>query len=195
MFAALDTFSFVMIFPFLETLFGAVPSTSSAPASRSAGCWSNTIGRLMPAGAEPMQAITVLSIAVFAVFMLKNVFDYLQQVLVPCCWSSRSRATCATRSTSTCWSWTCASTAGRGRPDHQPPDQRHDLLRTLVTKNIATFVTSVLQVMFAVTCCVFISWQLTLLALVVMPLTFVIWRRLLAPLRRGDRRVLDWAAR
>jgi ABC-type bacteriocin/lantibiotic exporter with double-glycine peptidase domain len=49
----------------------------------------------------------------------------------------------------------------------------------------------VLQILLAVRFLVLISWQLTLLALVVMPLTFVIWRKLLAPLRRGDRRVLE----
>ena len=66
-----------------------------------------------------------------------------------------------------------------------------DLLRTMVTKNISTFVTSVLQVIISIWVLLEISWQLTLLALVVMPMTFAIWRRLLAPLRRGDRRVLE----
>jgi subfamily B ATP-binding cassette protein MsbA len=66
-----------------------------------------------------------------------------------------------------------------------------DLLRTLVTKNISMFATSVLQVVISIVFLVLISWELTLLALVVMPLSFVAWRKLLAPLRRGDRRVLD----
>jgi ATP-binding cassette, subfamily B, bacterial MsbA len=138
-----------------------------------------------------MQAITVLSISVFAVFMLKNVFDYLQQVLVVLLEQSITRDLRVqvyehlleldlrfygrTRSGQIITRLTSDT----------------DLLRTLVTKNLATFVTSVLQVITAVTVLVFISWQLTLLALVVIPLTFVIWRRLLAPLRRGDRRVLE----
>ena len=61
----------------------------------------------------------------------------------------------------------------------------------MVTKNISTFVTSVLQVLISIWVLLEISWQLTLLALVVMPMTFAIWRRLLAPLRRGDRKVLE----
>jgi ATP-binding cassette, subfamily B, bacterial MsbA len=191
MFAALDTFSFVMIFPFLETLFrgGAVDLYG-------AGRWiglllDQTIGRLLPADADPMQAITVLSISVFAVFMLKNVFDYLQQVLVVLLEQSITRDLRVQ-----VYEHLLELDLrfyGRTRSGQIITRLTSDteLLRTLVTKNLATFVTSVLQVITAVTVLVFISWQLTLLALVVIPLTFVIWRRLLAPLRRGDRRVLE----
>jgi ATP-binding cassette, subfamily B, bacterial MsbA len=191
MFAALDTFSFVMIFPFLETLFrgGAV---NLYGAGREIG-WvlQQTIGRVLPADADPMQAITVLSVSVFVVFMLKNVFDYLQQVLVVVLEQSITRDLRVqvyehlleldlrfygkTRS---------GQIINRLTSDTE-------LLRTLVTKNLATFVTSVLQIVAALVALVLISWRLALLALVVIPLTFGIWRKLLAPLRRGDRRVLE----
>jgi ATP-binding cassette, subfamily B, bacterial MsbA len=191
MFAALDTFSFVMIFPFLETLFrgGAV---NLYGAGREIG-WvlEQTIGRLLVPDAEPMQAITALSIAVFAVFMLKNVFDYLQQYLVVLLEQSVTRDLRVQ-----VYEHLLELDLrfyGRTRAGQIINRLTSDteLLRTLMTKNLSSFVTSSLQILIAVIALLLISWQLTLLALVVIPLTFVIWRRLLAPLRRGDRRVLE----
>jgi ATP-binding cassette, subfamily B, bacterial MsbA len=190
-FAALDTFSFVMIFPFLETLFrgGAV---NLYGAGREIG-WvlENTIGRLLPEAAEPMEAITALSIAVFVVFMLKNVFDYLQQYLVVQLEQSVTRDL-----RTTVYDHLLELDLrfyGRTRAGQiiNRLTSDTDLLRTLVTKNLSTFVTSVLQIVVAIIALVLISWRLTLLALVVIPLTFGIWQRLLTPLRRGDRRVLE----
>ena len=68
-----------------------------------------------------------------------------------------------------------------------------DQLRTLVTRNIAKFTTSIFEILVTVAFMVAISWQLTLIALVVLPAMFVVWLPLLRKLRRGDRRVLDLA--
>jgi ATP-binding cassette, subfamily B, bacterial MsbA len=191
MFAVLDTFSFVMIFPFLETLFrgGAV---NLYGAGREIG-WllEQTIGRLLPDEAEPMQAITVLSVAVFVVFMLKNVFDYMQQYLVVLLEQSVTRNLRVQ-----VYEHLLELDLrfyGRTRAGQIINRLTSDteLLRMLLTKNLATFVTSCLQIIAAVIALLLISWRLTLLALVVIPLTFAIWQRLLAPLRRGDRRVLE----
>jgi ATP-binding cassette, subfamily B, bacterial MsbA len=191
MFAVLDTFSFVMIFPFLETLFRG-GEVNLYGAGREIG-WllDQTIGRLLVPGATPMQAITALSIAVFAVFMLKNVFDYLQQYLVVLLEQSVTRDLRVQ-----VYEHLLELDLrfyGRTRAGQIINRLTSDteLLRTLLTKNLSSFVTSSLQIMAAVVALVLISWRLTLLALVVIPLTFVIWRRLLAPLRRGDRRVLE----
>jgi ATP-binding cassette, subfamily B, bacterial MsbA len=191
MFAALDTFSFVMIFPFLETLFRG-GTVNLYGAGREIG-WllEQTIGRMLPADADPVQAITVLSIAVFAVFMLKNVFDYLQQYLVVLLEQSVTR-----NMRVQVYEHLLELDLrfyGRTRAGQIINRLTSDteLLRTLLTKNLATLVTSSLQIVAAVVALVLISLRLTLLALVVIPLTFVIWRRLLAPLRRGDRRVLE----
>lgn len=190
-FAALDTFSFVMIAPFLDSMF-AGQAIDMYGAGRYIG-WllENTLGRIMPAGAAPMEALTVLSIAIFAVFMLKNVFDYIHNYLVVVLEQSVTRDL-----RNRVYSHMLELDLrfyGRTRAGQiiNRLTSDTDLLRTLVTRNIANFVTSSLQVMVAVVVLVFISLRLTLLALVVMPLTFVIWRRLLAPLRRGDRRILE----
>jgi ATP-binding cassette, subfamily B, bacterial MsbA len=191
MFATLDTFSFVMISPFIGTLFrgGAIDFFGAGP--QIGWLLDNTIGRFIPAGADPLQVLTTLSIAVFIVFMLKNVFDYLQHYLVAMLEQSVTRDL-----RNQVYEHVLQLDLrfyGRTRVGQilNRLTSDTDLLRTLVTKNIASFVTSVLQIMVALYFLIATSWRLTLLALVVMPLTFVIWRRLLSPLRRGDRRILE----
>jgi ATP-binding cassette, subfamily B, bacterial MsbA len=190
-FAALDTFSFVMIAPFLGTLFGT-EGVDMLGAGRQIG-WllEHTIGRVIPADATPMQAITVLSLAVFVVFMLKNVFDYLQHYLVAVLEQSVTRD--LRNEVYEHMLELDLRFYGRTRAGQILNRLTSDteLVRTLVTKNLASLFTSALQILVAAAALLAISWRLTLLALVVMPLTFGIWRKLLAPLRRGDRRVLE----
>jgi subfamily B ATP-binding cassette protein MsbA len=191
MFAALDTFSFVMIAPFVGTLFrgGEIDFLGAGP--QIGWLLENTIGRLIPGDADPMHALTVLSVTVFAVFMLKNVFDYLRHYLVAMLEQSVTRDL-----RNQVYEHALELDLrfyGRTRTGQimNRLTSDTDLLRSLLTNNIAMFITSVLQVIIAVGVLLATSWRLTLLALVVMPLTFVIWRRLLEPLRRGDRRVLE----
>src|SRR5690606_8335468 len=75
MFAALDTFSFVMVFPFLQALFEGGAVELDGAGERIEALLENTIGRLLVPGADPMQAITALCIAIAIVFLFKNVFD------------------------------------------------------------------------------------------------------------------------
>jgi subfamily B ATP-binding cassette protein MsbA len=191
MFAALDTFSFVMVFPFLDALFLGNEVNLYGAGETIGRLLESTIGRLLVPGADPMQAITALCIAIAVVFMLKNVFDYLRQYLVVQLEQSVTRD--LRNSVYTHMLELDLRFYNRTRAGQiiNRLTSDTDLLRTLVTKNVSTFVTSVLQVAISIVILVLISWQLTLLALVVMPLTFVAWRKLLAPLRRGDRRVLD----
>jgi ATP-binding cassette, subfamily B, bacterial MsbA len=191
MFATLDTFSFVMISPFIGTLFrgGAIDFFGAGP--QIGWLLDNTIGRAIAPDADPMQVLTTLSIAVFVVFMLKNVFDYLQHYLVAMLEQSVTRDL-----RNQVYEHVLQLDLrfyGRTRVGQilNRLTSDTDLLRTLVTKNISSFVTSVLQIVVALYFLIATSWRLTLLALVVMPLTFVIWRRLLSPLRRGDRRILE----
>lgn len=191
LFAALDTFSFVMIFPFLETLFGGGRVDFHGAGREIGWVLERTLGRIMPADADPMGAVTVLSIAVFVVFMLKNVFDYLQHYLIAVLEQSVTRS--MRNEVYAHLLELDLRFYGRTRAGQILNRITSDieLLRTLLTKNLASFVTSSLQILAATITLLLISARLTLLALVVMPLTFVIWRRLLRPLRRGDRRVLE----
>ena len=191
MFAALDTFSFVMVFPFLDALFLGGSVQMEGAGEQIEWLLENTIGRLLVADADPMQAITALCIAIAVVFMLKNVFDYLKQYLVVQLEQSVTRDLRNLVYTHLLELDLRFYNRTRAGQIINRLTSDIDLLRTMVTRNMSTFITSVLQIVIAIWVLVQISWQLTLLALVVMPLTFGMWRRLLAPLRRGDRRVLE----
>ena len=191
MFAALDTFSFVMVFPFLQALFEGGAVELDGAGERIEALLENTIGRLLVPGADPMQAITALCIAIAIVFLFKNVFDYLRQYLVVRLEQSVTRDLRNIVYSHLLELDLRFYNRTRAGQIINRLTSDTDLLRTMVTKNISTFVTSVLQVLISIWVLLEISWQLTLLALVVMPMTFAIWRRLLAPLRRGDRKVLE----
>jgi subfamily B ATP-binding cassette protein MsbA len=191
MFAALDTFSFVMVFPFLDALFLGNAVDLYGAGETIGRLLDHTIGRLLVPGADPLQAITALCIAIAVVFMLKNVFDYLRQYLVVQLEQSVTRDLRNLVYTHMLELDLRFYNRTRAGQIINRLTSDTDLLRTLVTKNISMFATSVLQVVISIVILVLISWELTLLALVVMPLSFVAWRKLLAPLRRGDRRVLD----
>jgi ATP-binding cassette, subfamily B, bacterial MsbA len=191
MFATLDTFSFVMISPFIGTLFRGGDVNFFGAGEQIGWLLDNTIGRVIRPDAEPMETLTVLSIAVFVVFMLKNVFDYLRHYLVA---MLEQRVTRDLRNEVYEHALELdLRFYGRTRTGQiiNRLTSDTDLLRTLLTNNIATFITSVLQIIVTLYFLLATSWRLTLLALVVMPMTFGIWRKLLAPLRRGDRRVLE----
>jgi subfamily B ATP-binding cassette protein MsbA len=191
MFAVLDAFSFIMVFPFLDALFLGNAVNLYGAGETIGRLLENTIGRLLVPGADPMQAITALCIAIAVVFMLKNVFDYLRQYLVVQLEQSVTRDLRNLVYTHMLELDLRFYNRTRAGQIINRLTSDTDLLRTLVTKNISMFATSVLQVVISIVFLVLISWELTLLALVVMPLSFVAWRKLLAPLRRGDRRVLD----
>jgi ATP-binding cassette, subfamily B, bacterial MsbA len=190
-FAALDTFSFIMIFPFLDMLFGGGRLDFFGAGPRIGWLLDRTIGRLLSAGADPMEAITALSISVLVVFMLKNVFDYLQQYFIVVLEQSVTRG--MRNEVYAHLVELDLRFYGRMRSGQiiNRLTSDTDLLRGLLTRNLGKFATSVLQIAFAVAVLLATSARLTLLALLVMPLMLVFWRALLRPLRRGDRRVLE----
>lgn len=193
-FAALDAFSIVMLIPFLGTLFGAAVGFDVAGGSSELR-WllDNTVGRVVAEGSTAQEALGAVVLFILGVFLVKNVFDFFQNYLVVRLEQAVTRDMRV------------------GVYDHLLElDLRFfgktragqiitrltvdiDQLRTLVTRNIAKFATSVLQIVITAWAMVAISWRLTLLALVVLPAMGGIWQRLLKRLRRGDRRVRDLA--
>ncbi|MGH7446918.1 MAG: ABC transporter transmembrane domain-containing protein, partial [Longimicrobiales bacterium] len=145
MFAALDTFSFVMIFPFLDALFLGSSVNLHGAGERIGRLLDATIGRMLQEGADPMQAITVLCIAIAIVFLLKNVFDYFRQYLVVRLEQSVTRDLRNVVYAHLLELDLRFYNRTRAGQIINRLTSDTDLLRTLVTKNISTFVTSVLQ--------------------------------------------------
>jgi subfamily B ATP-binding cassette protein MsbA len=67
-------------------------------------------------------------------------------------------------------------------------------LRTLVAKELGKAVSSVFEFMAVLAAALVISWQLTVAAFLVVPLTMGVWGPLVRKLKKYDRRVLDSAA-
>jgi subfamily B ATP-binding cassette protein MsbA len=193
-FAVFDAFSFVMIIPFLEALTsatgGAVPTGAAAtPINGMDALIEGTIGRLVDLS-QPAQSLPYLIGFIFAVFMLKNVFDYLQTVLVV-----RLEQGVTRDIRNQVYDHVLELDFrffGRTRAGQIISRLTGDieLLRTMVTKNIAKFATSVLQIVAMLIAMILISVKLTAVAALVLPVMFGIWRRLLVRLRRGDHRIL-----
>ncbi len=186
-FAAFDAFSFVMIVPFLRALTG---DTGSGAISGMDRLLHATVGRIIDLTLPPARILPVIVVFMFVVFLIKNVFDYLQTVLVVRLEQSvmrdlRNRVYDHLLELDLRF-------FGRTKAGQIIARLTGDIeqLRTLVTRNVATLVTSVLQISLALTLMLLVSVRLTLAAAVVLPAMFGIWKGLLARLRRGDHRIL-----
>jgi subfamily B ATP-binding cassette protein MsbA len=126
----------------------------------------------------------------FAVFLIKNVFDFLQQYLVV----RLEQAVTRDLRNQVYRHVLDLDLRFFGRTKAGQVIARLtgdvELLRNLVTKNVAKFVTSVLQVAFFAGLMLLTSFKLALVGLVVMPAMFGVWRRMVRRLKRGDRRIL-----
>jgi subfamily B ATP-binding cassette protein MsbA len=189
-FAAFDAFSFVMVIPFLEALTEGVPGPAGAAINGMDRLLEQTIGRIIDFSRPPRETLGALVLLMFLVFMIKNVFDYLKTILVV-----RLEQAVTRDIRNRVYNHILALDLrffGRTRAGQIISRLTGDieLLRTMVTKNVAAFVTSVLQILAAAAMMMLISVKLTVAAVLVLPAMFGIWRRLLVRLRRGDHGIL-----
>ena len=193
LFAATDAFSLVTLIPFLNSLFGAEPTSIAASNESLAWLLDNTVGHFVSDTAEPQQALISIILFMLGVFFVKNILDWAQQVLVV-----RLEQKVTRDMRNEVYDHLVDLDLrffGHTRAGQVITRLTSDVdrLRTLVTRNIAKFTTSIFEIVLTVVVMITISWQLTLIALVALPAMFGIWLPLLRRLRRGDRRVLDLA--
>ncbi len=192
-FAALDAFSLLMLIPFLKALFQDAPLELSGNDQAIEWLLDRTLGLFMPQDAPPQEMLVAIILFILGVFLLKNIFDFLQQYLVV-----RLEQAVTRDLRNQVYSHLLDLDMrffGRTRVGQIISRLTSDVdqLRSLVTKNLAKFATSVLQVIASVGVLVSISLELTIIALVVLPGMFGIWGRIRKRLQRGDRRVLNLA--
>ncbi|MBI4539837.1 MAG: ABC transporter ATP-binding protein [Gemmatimonadetes bacterium] len=192
-FAALDTFSLVMLIPFLRTLFGGAPLGAGAGQEALEAVIRRTLGLFVDLDASPDRVLVGIIVFILAVFALKNLFDFVQGYLVVRIEQAVTRD------------------LRNGLYDHlldldlafftrtkvgqivSRLTTDVDQLRTLVTRHITKVLASAFQILATTATLVAISLRLTMVAFVVLPAMFAIWGRMLRKLRSGDRRVLDLA--
>ena len=219
-FAALDAFSLALLIPFLQTLFADIDGQEAAggagggqeaeglagvqepelPADEMAGgsdllgaLLDGTLGRFVDMSAPPDQAIQGIIIFLLGVFLVKNVFDFFRNYLVA--WIEQAVTRDLRNEVYDHLVDLDLAFFGRTRVGQIISRLTHDVeqLRTLVTKELARILSSVFELLAAVTIMVLISWKLTLAAFIVLPGVFAIWGPLLRRVRRGDRTILNLA--
>ncbi|HEX6750536.1 MAG TPA: ABC transporter ATP-binding protein [Longimicrobium sp.] len=191
---ALDAFSFTLLIPFLDLLFNGGQTVAHAGRMFGGG----QIGRLLEwtvgglvTGRPPMAALRNVVMLLFAVYLLKNVANYVWSVLVTVI---EGRVTRDLRND------IYAHLLRLGFPFFQRTRAGQvisrvtndvDQMRSLVTSNLAKLLSSSIQALVYVAMLFLLSWQLTLVSLLFVPLTAALWGRLRKRLRRGVMKVLD----
>ncbi|HEX6939046.1 MAG TPA: ABC transporter ATP-binding protein [Longimicrobiales bacterium] len=192
-FAALDAFSLLMLIPFLKALFQDAPLEVTGNDRAIQWLLDRTLGAVVPEDAPPQQMLLAINISILGVFLLKNIFDFFQQYLVV-----RLEQAVTRDLRNEVYGHLLDLDLrffGQTRVGQIISRLTSDVdqLRSLVTKNLAKFLTSVLQIVASLAVLVGISLELTVVSLVIFPGMFGIWGRLRKRLRRGDRRVLNLA--
>ena len=195
LFAALDAFSFVLIIPFLQALFGTPSAAASvgAGAGRLSTMLDATLGRWIDTRGDPLAAVQGIIVFILIVLLLKNVIDFARAYLVARVEQGVTRD--LRREVYGHLLELDLGFFGRTRMGQITSRLTHDVeqLRALVTRELSRVVSSVFEFGAAVVFMLAISWKLTIAAFLVVPFTMVIWGPLVRKLRRGDRRVLDLA--
>ncbi|HEY0994367.1 MAG TPA: ABC transporter ATP-binding protein [Gemmatimonadaceae bacterium] len=183
--AALDVLAFTLLIPFLNALFG-VPSLIPQGSGWITAVQEHTIGWLLR-GRERMDALLMVIIAITVLVLIKNVFVWLQGQLgatlqeyvtrdlrdvvwrhlnrLPLRWFGKTK-------TGQIISRVLADT-----------EQTKTLITQLVTQSIQNSA----QIILTVVALVNLSWQLTLISLVIAPLLTLALQPILRKLRKGHR--------
>jgi subfamily B ATP-binding cassette protein MsbA len=197
-FAGLDAFSFLLVVPFLNVLLA--DPTGPRPEGIDTGdaildrVLNETVGRAVDFQAPPEEAIRGIIIFLLVVFAIKNVFDFLKTYLMARVQQGVTRDL-RDRVYDHLLELDMAF-FGRTKMGQILSRLTYDVeqLRVLVAKELGKVVSSVFEFLAVVVAAVVISWKLTLVAFLVVPLTMGIWGPLIRKLKRRDRRVLDSAA-
>jgi subfamily B ATP-binding cassette protein MsbA len=194
-FAVLDASVYLLIIPFVETLF-----VRSAPLP--GGAADNGIQRLLDATVyrwvdltgDPLEAISRIAVLILVVFAAKNVFLFARAYLV-----ARAEQAVNRDLRNQVYDHLVAldlAFFGRVRMGQIVSRLTTEVeqLRTLVTAEFSRMLSAVFEFGVAVAAMLLISWKLTVAAFVVIPGAMIVWGPLVKVLRRRDRKVLHLGA-
>ena len=188
-FAVLDAAVYVLLIPFIETLF---VSGGAAPASVDSGMarlLDATVYRWVDVGGDPLSAIGRLIVLILLVFAAKNLFHFLRVYLL-----ARAEQGVNRDVRNSVYSHLVdldLAFFGRVRTGQIVSRLTTEVeqLRTLVISELSSLVLAVFEFSVALVAMLLISWRLTTAAFVVIPAAMFFWGPLVKVLRRRDRRV------
>jgi subfamily B ATP-binding cassette protein MsbA len=195
LFAVMDAAVYVLLIPFVETLFvrGSVGTGAGDGAAGATGMerlLDATVYRWVDPGGDPLVAIGRIIVLILAAFALKNVFHFARVYLLARVEQGLNRDL----RNQVYGHLVELDLAFFGRVRAGQIVSRLtteiELLRTLVTAELSRLLSAGFEFAVAVAAMLLISWKLTLAAFVVIPAAMAIWGPLVSVLRRRDRRVL-----
>jgi subfamily B ATP-binding cassette protein MsbA len=195
-FAVLDVFSFTLLIPFLNVLFGGSDVTASA--AQLLGGGDSMVGQVLQwsvgwlvDGRTPMEALRNVVAFLFVVFLVKNMMLYVYQV---CISVVEGRVTRDMRN------HIYEHLLHLGFPFFQRTRAGQVISRVtndveqmkgIVTGNVSKLLSETLQAVVTLGAMMLISWKLTVVAALFLPPMLGLWARLRKRLRRGVLRVLN----
>ena len=190
LFAVMDAAVYVLLIPFVETLFvsgGAEPVASGTGMER---LLEATVYRWVDPSGDPLAAIGRIIVLILIVFAVKNFFHFARVYLLARAEQGLNRDL----RNEVYGHLVELDLAFFGRVRSGQIVSRLtteiELLRTLVTAELSRLLSAVFEFGVAVAAMLLISWRLTLAAFVVIPAAMAIWGPLVSVLRQRDRRVL-----
>jgi ATP-binding cassette, subfamily B, bacterial MsbA len=190
-FALLDALTYLLLIPFMQALFigGGIPGAGSS--NKVQHLLDATVYRWVDMNGDPLVAVGRIIVIMMILLVVKNVFFFARAYLVARAEQGVNRDL-RNRVYDHLLELDLAF-FGRVRMGQIVSRLTTEVeqLRTLVTSELSKMLSAFFEFGTAVWWMVFLSWQLTLTAFVVIPGAMVIWGPFLKRLRRGDRRVVN----
>ncbi|HEY0093942.1 MAG TPA: ABC transporter transmembrane domain-containing protein, partial [Archangium sp.] len=194
--SGLDALAYAMLAPFLNVLFqGQSDTLLPAQVLRTGDGYTGRLLHRLLSGyldaGTPMEMLRQVVIALFFVYLLKNVFLYAKELTIS---MVEGRVTRDLRND------VYSHLIRLGFPFFQRTRAGQiisrvtgdvDTLRTLVTGNVSKLFSSIAEALATLVLLVGFSWKLTLVAVLTLPPMLGLWVRFRKRLRRGVLRVLD----
>lgn len=189
-FSALDAASYVLLIPFIQTLFVSGSAAMHVSNDRIQHILDATVYRFVDMHGDPLVAVGRIIILMLVLLAAKNVFDFARSYLVARAEQGVNRDL-RNRVYDHVLDLDLAF-FGQVRMGQIVSRLTTEIeqLRTLVTSQLSTMLSAFFAFVTTVWIMVAISKKLTLTAFIVIPGAMVIWGPFLKRLRRGDRRVL-----
>ncbi|SUZ79883.1 uncharacterized protein METZ01_LOCUS32737 [marine metagenome] len=191
LFAVLDAWVYVLLIPFVETLFSSSGGPGFASATGMDRLLEATVYQWVDIAGDPLVAIGRIIILIILVFLIKNIFHFSRTYFV-----ARVEQGVNRDLRNQIYGHLISldlSFFNRTRLGQVVSRLTTEVeqFRRLVTTELFKVLSASLEFSVAVIAMVLISWQLTAAAFVVVPLAMIFWGPLVGVLRKLDHSVLD----
>jgi subfamily B ATP-binding cassette protein MsbA len=184
-FALLDAAVFVLLIPFVETLF--VGQSAAGAETAMTRLLEGTVYRWVDPLGDPLSAMGRIILLILVAFLLKNVFQFTRAYLLARAEQALNkdlRDTVYDHLVGLDLAFFARTRAGQIVSRLTTEIEQ---LRVLVTAELSRLLSSVFEFAVALTAMLLISWRLTLAAFVVVPLAMAVWGPLVRALKKRDR--------